>query len=243
MIYTNKQYKVNIVYNIIGNGNWLVVLHGWGSNRNVFANIAVNLNYKCLLIDIPPFGESSELNQDWTIPMYADLINQMLLELQIHNPTIMAHSFGGRIALELAYKYQNIRKLILTGSAGVSRKSLKVKSKILLNKVKKTLLKNVKNNKHNGSPDYLALPPVMKKTFQNIVNHDQTSQLKYINCPTLIIWGQNDTETPLQDAKTLSQKIKNSQLIIFKSCGHFCFLEQTALFSQIVYNYINEGDY
>lgn len=242
MIYASKKYKVNIAYDIVGSGGWIIMLHGWGSNKEVFKSLAQTLNCKCLLIDIPPFGKSDTLHQEWTIPIYADLINKMLDDLDVHNPIIIAHSFGGRIAIEITYKHQRTRKLILTGSAGVSQKSFKTKFKIMAHKLKNILCLHTHSSQKKGSADYQLLVPNMKKTFQNIVNHNQTSQLKFINCPTLIIWGENDNETPITDAKRLNKKIKNSTLLILKSCGHFCFIEQPVLFSKIVYNYLNEGD-
>ncbi len=58
-----------------------------------------------------------------------------------------------------------------------------------------------------------------------IVNEDQTEFLKNINVPTLLIWGEADTATPLQDAKTMEKLIPDAGLVTYKNSGHFSYLE------------------
>ena len=74
----------------------------------------------------------------------------------------------------------------------------------------------------------------MKKTFINIVNYNQTSCLKEIQVPTLLIWGTLDKETPFCFTKIFKKNIKDCEVIKFKKCGHFAYLEKSGLFLKIL---------
>jgi hypothetical protein len=74
----------------------------------------------------------------------------------------------------------------------------------------------------------------MKKTFQNIVNEDLTEYLKDIRANTLIIWGNEDTDTPLKDGIKMNKLISNSELIILKDTNHYAYLGREYLVSEII---------
>ena len=84
-----------------------------------------------------------------------------------------------------------------------------------------------------GSADYLALPPCMRGVFVNVVNTFLEPYLSKIQSRTLIVWGQNDKETPLYMAKRFKRKIKNSSLMVLNG-GHFVFLDCPLTFYKIV---------
>ena len=76
-----------------------------------------------------------------------------------------------------------------------------------------------------GSEDYLATP-ALQQTFINIINEDLISLLPKIKIPTLLIWGENDKNTPLADARTMEQTVSNSKLVILAKAGHFSFVDK-----------------
>ena len=80
----------------------------------------------------------------------------------------------------------------------------------------------------------------MRKTFQNVINTDLKNYLKYINSKVLIIWGSNDYDTPIKDAKIINNKIKNSELIIIDNVGHFPYLERANLINAICYEQLKD---
>ena len=95
--------------------------------------------------------------------------------------------------------------------------------------------------KKYGSSDYIKLSKSMRATFSNIVNEDLTPYLSKINVPTILIWGDQDKETPLEFGKIMEQNIKDSALIIFENAGHFAFLEQSNRFNIILKSFFEDN--
>lgn len=229
----------------MGQGEPLVFLHGWQSSMDAFLVVAEELKYqyKIILIDFPPFGKSGELSCAWSVNDYSDMVFELLKTLQINNFCILAHSFGGRVAINLCTCYNCIvKKLVLCGSAGLKpRRSLTYYYKIFKYKRHKRKAKSENQTLENfGSDDYKLLSPLMRQTLVKVVNFHQDKLAKKISCPTLLIFGQNDKETPLYMAKRFKRLIKNSNLVIFLGCEHFCFLNQHERFFDIVNQFLKD---
>ena len=220
-------------YIIIGKGKETIVfLHGWGGNKYSFYKTAKALeeDYRCVLIDFPPFGETIEPKEIWGVEDYSNYVLDILNKLKIKKFYIISHSFGGRVAIFISNKYNDkVRGLVLVDSAGLKpRKTLSLRYKLWKNKRLKK-----KGQKPKGSPDYEALSEHMKKVFVKVVNEDLKGLLGEIAAKTLIVWGEKDSETPLYMAKILKRKIKDSRLIVYKSCGHFSYNESSRFVGDI----------
>ena len=74
----------------------------------------------------------------------------------------------------------------------------------------------------------------MRETFKNVINLDLTDNLEKITRPTLLIWGENDKDTPLYMAKIMEKKIKDSGIAILKGAGHFSYLDNVSQYLKIV---------
>ena len=146
------------------------------------------------LVDFYGFGKTPHPDYPLTVKDYADGVLELMDKLNIEKATLVGHSFGGRVAIYIAAKYpEKVEKLVLVDSAGIKpRRGIKYRLKILLHKILKMFGKGLK-----GSKDYRALSPVMKKTFQNVVNYDETYLLSDITADTAIFWGDKDKDTPL----------------------------------------------
>lgn len=253
MYYENGSFK--IYYEKYGNGkNIILILPGWGDTKNTFNYLINNLSIHntVYIIDNPGFGKSEVLEKDLTIYDYTSAIRELINHEKIKNPTIIAHSFGGRIATLLAGYYNDqINKLILIDIAGIKpKKTIKSIIKKYTYKFLKKLTKlspikykrkiNTYLLKKFSSTDYYDLPDNMKKTFQNIVNTDLRFTLSSIKQSTLILWGQYDKATPLRDAYIFRKRIKNSALIIFRNASHYSYLDYPFLTLDIINNFINE---
>ena len=83
-----------------------------------------------------------------------------------------------------------------------------------------------KARRHYGSADYNAAPEVLRKTMVSLVNTDLRDIIGNISCPTLLIWGENDTATPLSDAEIIKSLIPDSGLCVIKGTGHYSFCEK-----------------
>ena len=91
-----------------------------------------------------------------------------------------------------------------------------------------------------GSADYRKASPLMKQILVKTVNEDLTELLQNIDRPTLLIWGDLDTATPLSDAKLMEEKIPDAGLVVLKNTGHYSFLEDFYTFSRVIDVFLDE---
>ncbi len=145
-----------------------------------------------------------------------------------------------------------VKRAVLIGSAGiVHKKTIKQKVKLGIVKIGKKLLgtkfalkiaPNALENfkKRFGSTDYRNATPVMRNTLVKLVNEDLKSKLKEINVPTLLLWGEKDTETPLEDAKNMEKEIPDAGLVTFKQCSHYVFLERPIQINNIIKKFMEK---
>lgn len=234
--------NMNINYKITGEGELVVLLHGWGQNIQMMQPLIKGFrNKKVLIIDLPGFGLSDKPNSIWSIEDYADLVHKCVEEIGYKTCTIVGHSFGGKIGLFYASKYQ-INKLILLASPykkEITKQTLKVK---ILKKAKKvSFLKGMVEfaKKHMGSEDYKNASGVMRDILVKHVNNDITENVKKITCPTLIIWGENDTTVDISNAYELEKLIKDSGVIALPGT-HYAYLENINQINKILKNFVGE---
>lgn len=239
MFKTIKNVKIN--YKQYGDGNDLVLLHGWGQNIQMMEPLGNLLKdkYKITIVDLPGFGLSEEPDSSFNLYDYVDLLEELFSFLKIKNPILVGHSFGGRLAIIYSAK-NKVNKLILFGAPCVrhkpkTKKSFKQRIFNFIKKYKifKPLAEEMK--KHIGSADYRNATPVMRDVLVRTVNEDLSEYAKEIVCPVLLIWGDKDTAAPVEHAKELDNLLKNSKFIILPGT-HYCYLENL----QEVYKYIIE---
>lgn len=250
----------NIYYDIFGEGkNYILLLHGWGCSGKIFDPVISLLNkkYKFIVVDFNGHGRSPEPQKTFYVKDFAEVIYNLLLSLNIDKINIIAHSFGARVAIFLASQHPKlVSKMIITGGAGIilnrnkrfNLKNLSYKfQKNFLNIFRKVNLfnKQIDNLQEAliqkyGSDDYKVLSPGMRKTFIAVVNQDLTSYLKNIVASTLLIWGNKDTETPIEYAIIMNDNIEDSAIITFENMGHFAFLEDVQRFVAITDNFFSE---
>lgn len=223
-------FKNTIInYTITGSGNPLLLLHGWGGSTKSLACFENYFTDRCVInLDFPPFGKSEKLSNSWTVCDYADMVENLLTKLSIKEVDVIAHSFGGRVAILLASR-KKVKKLVLISSAGIRINRVSNQIKVYIYKIKKQLVKLNLIDKTKivaqGSSDFINLQGALKQTFINVVNFDERKFLHKIECPTLLIWGNRDEQCPIKIAKILKRRIKDSGLVVLKG-GHFVYCEQ-----------------
>lgn len=89
-----------------------------------------------------------------------------------------------------------------------------------------------------GSSDYANATPMMRRILSKVVNEDLSDRLSSIQAPTLLIWGENDTATPLADAKKMEKLIPDAGLVSFPGCGHYSFLDNPAQFAAVLRSFL-----
>lgn len=231
---------LNINYTDCGEGKPVLMLHGWGSSTVAYNGIinAVSGSYRCIALDFPGCGESDIMDRPWTLDDYVSLVKKFIDALGIKDPIMFGHSHGGRVTLKMAADgVVSPEKIVLLDSAGlIPKKTFKQKFRQrsfkiikavltfpLIEKTCRGLLE--KARAHYGSADYNAAPPALRQTLVSLVNTDIRDILPNIKASTLLIWGENDTATPLADAKVIESLIKDSGLCVIEGTGHWSFIE------------------
>ena len=218
---------VDINYIEYGEGDDIVLLHGWGQNIQMMKPVGDKLKGHIIILDLPGYGNSSEPPNVWTIYDYVECVHEFLNSIGVKNPIMMGHSFGGKISLAYASKYK-VKKLVLFASPfkkGIEKMPLKTK---ILKAAKKIPLLNKLEGfakKHIGSTDYKNASEMMRKILVETVNLDIREDVKKIKCPTFIFWGTNDEAVPVEDAKELESLIPDAGLVIYEGCTHYAYLE------------------
>ncbi len=241
MIKKVKNIKIN--YELYGKGKETIVyLHGWGQNIEMMKPIAdpFQNKFQILIIDLPGFGQSEKPDFVWQMNDYIEMLHALLQELKVKKITLVGHSFGGKLSLLYASKYEVEKLVVLAGPFKKSEKtpSLKVRT---LKKLKKVPVLNKLENfakKHIGSTDYRNADPLMRKILVNHVNLDIQKEVKTIKCPTLILWGTEDTEVPVEDAYILEKWIEDSGVVILEGGTHYAYLEFLPRVISILQNFL-----
>jgi pimeloyl-ACP methyl ester carboxylesterase len=234
--------KIVINYADSGKGKVVLLLHGWGSSSAVFDELAqvLSKSYRVISLDFPGFGESGMPGRVFAMGDFSDLVRSFLKKIKAEKIyAVVGHSFGGRVILKSEDQF-NAEKVIFIDSAGVKPKA-KVLPKIL--KIGKPLAKLPgfrALTKRISSSDYFATEGVMRETFKKVVNEDLVAEMPRITQPTLLLWGEDDQETPLADAELFHQEIKTSKLVVLKKAGHYVFLDQPEQSSATIKEFLSE---
>jgi pimeloyl-ACP methyl ester carboxylesterase len=221
-----------------GSGPDLLLLHGWGSSLETFHGMAADLArlFRVTTFDFPGHGESDVPPGTWHVDDFMQLTRDVMAELKIERATVLGHSFGGRVAIKLAAGHpEAVERLVLVDAAGVPpprtwRRTMRRAASRFANAmgrhfgspgqaVRRAIVRRI------ASPDYLNAGP-LRATFVAIVNEDLRPSLPTIKCPTMLVWGESDDDTPLADARTMEKLIPGATLLILKNAGHFSYLDQ-----------------
>lgn len=251
---------VDMHYELYGAGEKRVVLlHGWGCSGDLMKSVGEHLvkDMTVLAVDFPAHGQSTQPPEPWGVPEFAACLKELLTKLNFLPCSVIAHSFGGRVTIELASEDADLfDRIILTGAAGIRKQadgkstqktSTYKKLKSLVEMARKLrILGNLPDKwqealvQKYGSKDYAALSPEMRKTFVKVVNYDQSEKLATIKNSTLLVWGDKDTETPLWMGQQMEREIPDSALIVLNGGTHFAYLEHAARFNAIARSFLVE---
>ncbi len=240
-------------YTDSGSGDKTIILmHGWGCDHTTLASIeriATSCGYRVINIDFPGFGASDEPSDVWGVENYTRMVESLVKKLEIRSPLLLGHSFGGRVGILYASRNQ-VEKLILVDAAGIKpKRSLKYYWNVYSFKAIKHLMyillghdkaetKLEARRAKAGSSDYASASPMMRRILSKVVNEDLTDRLPLIAAPTLLIWGESDTATPIKDAKKMEKSIPDAGLVSFQGCGHYSFLENPIQFAAVLKNFL-----
>lgn len=249
----------SVYYKTSGEGDsFAVILQGWGTTCAVYDSVAAMLadSFRVVQLDLPGFGSSDEPQEPWDTARYADFLERFAVALGIRRLTIVAHSFGGRVALQFVTSGQRagivVERLVLVDSAGIVRKRTpeeerRVKFFKLVRRVCEVPLVRASFPdlieawmERQGSEDYRNSSELMKRTMVMSISEDLTPLMPKVGCPTLLIWGSADDATPLSDGDRMKALIPHSHLVVIEGAGHFPFLEQPLAFWEALEPFVGE---
>lgn len=230
----------------------IIIMHGWGCNVDTVASIENIFKGKMRVIniDLPGHGQSSEPPSVWGIEEFTSMMEKFISKLGLTRPSLVGHSFGGRISILLSSR-GDVEKVLLVDSAGIkpkrtlsyywkiySFKTMKHLANILFGKKKGSeIVEKLRGKK--GSADYRNSTPRMRAIMSKCVNEDLKYAMPSIKAPVLLVWGEDDTATPLSDAQTMKRLIPDAGLVSFPGCGHYSFLDNPFGFKAVVSSFFN----
>lgn len=220
---------------ISGEGKTLLMLHGYLSCKESFIYQIEYFSrfFKVVVPDMAGFN-GTEMPYPYALADYARDVKRLIDDCD-GKVDVIAHSFGARVLFKLL-PHEKVDRIVLTGAAGLRpKRSLKKAVAVFRYKIRKKLKLDVSSF---GSSDYKALSPIMRESFVKIVNERLKKSIKHVANDCLLVFGENDTETPLYMAKRLNKYLKNSSLVLIKGAGHFAFLEKPNQFNVIVKEFL-----
>lgn len=228
-----------------GEGDVVLLLHGWGANITLYQGIITTLvkTKRVIALDMPGFGKTQEPKEPWCVDDYVDFVIAFVESFGIQEFSVVVHSFGGRVFFKMNARKDlpfHINKAVLIDSAGIlPKKSLKQKISLRCYKIGRAVMSTrvlhflypdaVEDmRRKRGSADYNSATPLMRATLVKVVNEDLEPLMSVVACPTLLIWGELDTATPISDAHRMEELIPDAGLVVCEGAGHFSFAEQAS---------------
>lgn len=235
---------VRIAQVVVGEGLPVVMLHGWGANIGLLWPLGTALaakGYRVYMLDLPGFGESAPVPAPWLVADYANFVLRFMDTHSLDRVHLFGHSFGGRLGLALGADHpQRLIRMVLANSAGVRLKAswaahlrLKVYKGVrdsLAQVGARSLSERLRGwySQRYGSADFNAATGVMRETFVSVVNQDLLPYAARVAVPTLLLWGDQDQDTPPWQGQVLEKTIPDAGLVVLKGAGHYSYLDHLA---------------
>ncbi|ASB90544.1 Haloalkane dehalogenase [Bacillus sonorensis] len=246
---TQKIQGVDIYYEHYENPGktTLILLHGFLSSSFCYRKIIPLLKdeFNLIAIDLPPFGQSEKSQTFiYSYQNMARVVIELVEGLNIKEAVLVGHSMGGQISLyAVREKPELFQKIVLLCSSGYLKRS--PRSLIFGSHIpyfylyikrwlaKQGVLKNLKNVVYDSSlidqemiDGYLKpfLDDQIFRALARLIRHREgdltPDDLKKIETPSLLIWGEEDRIVPVQIGKRLHQDLPDSRFFSLKDTGH-----------------------
>ena len=261
MLNKNISYQnTHISYSVSGNGNAVMLVHGFAEDGSVFEQQVKFLKEKFLVIvpDLPGIGKSAMLQKENVhLTDYAAILKAIIDEEKIEKFTLIGHSMGGYITLALAGIYaQTLNGFGLIHSSAYADDEDKIK----------TREKAISFFKENGSEAFLktSMPNLFhdvqksKEAIKNLIEKgnnlssevliqqsnamitrpDTTSILKTFPSPILFIMGEHDNTVPFTDSLRQSHLPQIAYVNILRHTAHMGMLEEPDLVNKFLAEFL-----
>jgi len=265
---------VNVHFVEAGKGPPVLFLHGLGGSWKDWSAVlpAFAAKYRVMAVDFPGFGDSDKPEVRYSVEWLTEIMEKFIRERKLEGTSLVGHSMGGLVALNLAARPNSgVKKLIVTDAVGIgdkaeflgyamSRKVLGAETRwesldgFLRNEFRAMADDFIKNQKPKTAREFfesLKMPitgtPLLPMTpsvqmTASIMDCDIRPHLASISQPTLILWGAKDPVAPPQDASFLQKEIKRSRLVLFPDSGHSPMIEHPSRFNEELGKFLQAGE-
>lgn len=231
----------------------ILVLHGWGASIDAVGSIVSGLgrSTEIVAVDLPGFGGSDPPAEPWTVGRYAAFVLQFASALSLERFSVLGHSFGARIAIALADEHpERLERLLLTGAAGIRpRRRPSYYAKVALAKAGRVAAAvggspgrrlQASLRQRVASADWLAASEALRGTFRLVIAEDLSGRLPRIRVPTLLVWGEQDADTPLWMGERMERLIPDAGLVVLPGAGHYAYAERAGEFNRVAGHFLVE---
>jgi pimeloyl-ACP methyl ester carboxylesterase len=231
----------------------IVVLHGWGAHIEAVAPILAALDGASDLIalDLPGFGESDPPPGTWDAGDYARFVREFLDQLGVTRSHFVGHSHGGRVSILLAAEDPGrVDRLLLVDAAGIRpKRSWRYRRRVAVAKLGKVAAAvggppgrrlQERMRTRVASRDYLDASEAMRGTFRAVIAQDLTDRLPLIHAPTLLVWGDQDEDTPLWMGRRMEELIPDAGLVVLEGAGHYSYADAPGQFRAVARRFLLE---
>jgi pimeloyl-ACP methyl ester carboxylesterase len=211
--------------------------HGWGHTHRALLPLAESMRRVAplVLVDFPGFGESPMPPGPWGTEDYADAMAEWLATLPAGRRVWVGHSFGSRVGLQLAARHPElVQGLFLIAAAGLPRQRspaarIRFAARRWAFRIARSLTPEGpardRLRERFGSADYRqagAMRPVLVKA----VSENLSEPARAVRCPTVLLYGEHDRETPPDIGERLQRLIPDAQLHVLRGFDHWNVLTE-----------------
>ena len=238
-----------LVYLDGGKGETVVLLHGFGGNKDMWTGFAKYLeSYHLVIPDLPGFGESSQVPADnYGAESQVKRIDRFVEVLKLDKFHMAGNSMGGSLAAIYGAKHPDkVLTLILSAPAGATSQK-KSEAILQLEKGNNTLLARSIEDYDKLAALIFVKRPAIPDSFKNIIAADFIAHtdfnqkiwndfqpfhfslapfLSQIQAPVLILWGDQDRMLDAGGVGFLEKNLKNYKTVIMKDIGHVPMMER-----------------
>src|ERR671916_1565462 len=216
-----------IGYETAGEGEPVVMVHGLsGSTRWWSRNVQdVAERHRIYLVDLPGFGITHSLRRRFVLAETATWLSEWMEAVGLRRAHLVGHSMGGYLSVRLAAsRPELVRRLVLVAPAGVPTE------RSMLGHLVPLLLAA-----RYATPAFMPVlvrdalrtgPMTLWRAARDLLAEDVRGDLRNIEAPTLLVWGENDPLIPPAVGDLLREEIPNPRLLLLQRAGHVPMFDQ-----------------
>lgn len=258
--------KTSIYYEDLGQGRPVVFVPGYSGSSEIWMYQILHLgrSFRCIVYDPRGHGKSDKPISDYTMPIMAKDLRELLEGLDVANPVLVGWSMGGAIAVEYALEYADVEALVLVaptlprftqttdhpfGMDDSEYDSFIERESTFTPEFRTTqFASNFYRSELRASAEWLtrlslAMPPHVGVAYMNTLRElDYTDRLAEITCPTLICHSVNDRVCDPRWSELIEAAHSNVEVSWYRESGHALMLEEPEHLSEDIRDFVNRVD-